>query len=263
MKAPRWHLLLGCAPIAPWRPADVAAPSAACCPPLHALFCRAAPIICCTSQAGTPNPAQLVPPLRPLLPSQGGQFLRAVAERCQHVGPRMHTLVTMGAQHQGVANVPGCWEPSGSGAPSASFYCRMMQVGALGRHCCCYLRLHECSGRRVPVLAAVQLQGTLLLTAGSTGLVTDDCCGILQLLPAPTSCTGAGEPRGLHLLGAAARGAGAVRQGAEGQSMEPRAGIINDSFNARYRRLAGLARCRAVPAAAVHAALCLPDPCPL
>ncbi|PRW45157.1 Palmitoyl- thioesterase 1 [Chlorella sorokiniana] len=59
--------------------------------------------------------------------SQGGQFLRAVAERCQHMGPLMHTLVTMGAQHQGVANVPGCWEPGGGSAPSASFYCRMMQ----------------------------------------------------------------------------------------------------------------------------------------
>lgn len=40
--------------------------------------------------------------------SQGGQFLRAVAQRCQHTGPRMRTLVTVGAQHQGIANVPGC-----------------------------------------------------------------------------------------------------------------------------------------------------------
>ncbi|KXZ55785.1 hypothetical protein GPECTOR_2g1335 [Gonium pectorale] len=40
--------------------------------------------------------------------SQGGQFLRAVAQRCQHTGPRMRTLVTLGAQHQGVMNVPGC-----------------------------------------------------------------------------------------------------------------------------------------------------------
>ncbi len=31
----------------------------------------------------------------------GGQFLRGVVQRCQHLGPRMHTLVTMGAQHQG------------------------------------------------------------------------------------------------------------------------------------------------------------------
>ncbi|KAL6754909.1 palmitoyl protein thioesterase [Haematococcus lacustris] len=40
--------------------------------------------------------------------SQGGQFLRAVVQRCQHTGPTAHTLVTLGAQHQGVTNVPGC-----------------------------------------------------------------------------------------------------------------------------------------------------------
>jgi palmitoyl-protein thioesterase len=43
--------------------------------------------------------------------SQGGQFMRAVVERCQggkHGGARMHTLVTMGAQHQGIYNLPNC-----------------------------------------------------------------------------------------------------------------------------------------------------------
>lgn len=40
--------------------------------------------------------------------SQGGQFIRAVVQRCQHLGPKAHTLITMGAQHQGVANIPGC-----------------------------------------------------------------------------------------------------------------------------------------------------------
>jgi hypothetical protein len=30
----------------------------------------------------------------------GGQFLRAVVQRCQHTGPKMHTLITMGGQHQ-------------------------------------------------------------------------------------------------------------------------------------------------------------------
>lgn len=40
--------------------------------------------------------------------SQGGQFLRAVAQRCQHVGPKMNVLITLGSQHQGVMNVPGC-----------------------------------------------------------------------------------------------------------------------------------------------------------
>eukprot|EP00803_Ostreobium_quekettii_P007549 evm.model.scf_2008.3 EVM.evm.TU.scf_2008.3 scf_2008:13741-17931(-) len=44
--------------------------------------------------------------------SQGGQFLRAVVEYCQHNGPKMHVLVTMGGQHQGVANVPGCEKES-------------------------------------------------------------------------------------------------------------------------------------------------------
>ncbi len=36
----------------------------------------------------------------------GGQFLRAVAQRCRHGGPPMRTLVTMGGQHQGVYNLP-------------------------------------------------------------------------------------------------------------------------------------------------------------
>lgn len=38
--------------------------------------------------------------------SQGGQFLRAVAQRCPN--PPMKSLVTMGAQHQGVYGFPRC-----------------------------------------------------------------------------------------------------------------------------------------------------------
>jgi len=38
--------------------------------------------------------------------SQGGQFLRAVAQRCP--SPPMKTLVTFGAQHQGVYGFPNC-----------------------------------------------------------------------------------------------------------------------------------------------------------
>lgn len=38
--------------------------------------------------------------------SQGGQFLRAVAERCPE--PAMHNLITFGAQHQGVFGIPNC-----------------------------------------------------------------------------------------------------------------------------------------------------------
>ncbi|KAK9842522.1 hypothetical protein WJX81_004226 [Elliptochloris bilobata] len=57
--------------------------------------------------------------------SQGGQFMRALVERCQHRGPRMHTLVTLGGQHQGVMNVPLCWNPSFNATPT--YLCRAMQ----------------------------------------------------------------------------------------------------------------------------------------
>jgi hypothetical protein len=67
----------------------------------------------------TPNP-----------PTAGGQFLRAVVQRCQHLGPRMHTLVTLGSQHQGVMDVPGCWQPSLNG--SQGVWCGAMQA-LLGR----------------------------------------------------------------------------------------------------------------------------------
>jgi palmitoyl-protein thioesterase len=57
--------------------------------------------------------------------SQGGQFLRAVVQRCQHRGPVAHTLVTMGAQHEGIMDIPGCWEPSFNSTPS--YACRAVQ----------------------------------------------------------------------------------------------------------------------------------------
>lgn len=55
--------------------------------------------------------------------SQGGQFMRALVERCD--GLNVHTLVTMGAQHQGVINTPGCrwagnqliWQSTGNYQP--------------------------------------------------------------------------------------------------------------------------------------------------
>lgn len=69
--------------------------------------------------------------------SQGSQFLRAVVERCQHTAPKMHTLVSLGGQHQGVSSPPGCIEPPEppSTAPAAwsappissTFWCRWMQ----------------------------------------------------------------------------------------------------------------------------------------
>jgi hypothetical protein len=51
--------------------------------------------------------------------------MRAVVERCQHRGPRMHTLVTLGGQHQGVMNVPLCDNPSFNNTPT--YACRAMQ----------------------------------------------------------------------------------------------------------------------------------------
>jgi len=38
--------------------------------------------------------------------SQGGQFLRAYIERCN--SPPVYNLITMGSQHQGVADIPEC-----------------------------------------------------------------------------------------------------------------------------------------------------------
>ncbi|KAG2434217.1 hypothetical protein HXX76_007943 [Chlamydomonas incerta] len=63
--------------------------------------------------------------------SQGGQFLRAVAERCQHTGPRMHALVTMGGQHQGVMNAPGCMSlPLNSSHGMCHLMQKMLGAGA-------------------------------------------------------------------------------------------------------------------------------------
>lgn len=42
--------------------------------------------------------------------SQGGQFLRALVERCD--GINVYNLVTMGGQHQGVADIPSCTSPN-------------------------------------------------------------------------------------------------------------------------------------------------------
>jgi len=43
--------------------------------------------------------------------SQGGQFMRALVERCSHDGIQARSLITLGAQHQGIASVPGCSPP--------------------------------------------------------------------------------------------------------------------------------------------------------
>ncbi|KAL3150853.1 hypothetical protein ABBQ32_000606 [Trebouxia sp. C0010 RCD-2024] len=59
--------------------------------------------------------------------SQGGQFLRAILERCQHEEgmPKMNKLITLGGQHQGIMNVPGCTGPSFNQGPS--FACKVVQ----------------------------------------------------------------------------------------------------------------------------------------
>ncbi|KAF9139228.1 hypothetical protein BGX30_008211 [Mortierella sp. GBA39] len=41
--------------------------------------------------------------------SQGGQFLRAYVQRCNN--PPIHNLVTVGSQHGGVSDIPGCVSP--------------------------------------------------------------------------------------------------------------------------------------------------------
>ncbi|KAG0244129.1 hypothetical protein BGX31_009781 [Mortierella sp. GBA43] len=54
--------------------------------------------------------------------SQGGQFLRAYVQRCND--PPVHNLITVGSQHNGVADIPGCIEPSVS--------CKLMRAIAKG-----------------------------------------------------------------------------------------------------------------------------------
>ncbi|KAF9363015.1 hypothetical protein BGX34_005057 [Mortierella sp. NVP85] len=54
--------------------------------------------------------------------SQGGQFLRAYVQRCND--PPVHNLITVGSQHGGVADIPGCIEPSIS--------CKLMRAIAQG-----------------------------------------------------------------------------------------------------------------------------------
>ncbi|XP_063597473.1 palmitoyl-protein thioesterase 1-like isoform X2 [Penaeus indicus] len=56
--------------------------------------------------------------------SQGGQFLRAIAERCPQ--PAMRNLITFGGQHQGVFGLPNC--------PPDDLFCeemrRLLNLGA-------------------------------------------------------------------------------------------------------------------------------------
>ncbi|CAH1774934.1 unnamed protein product, partial [Owenia fusiformis] len=57
--------------------------------------------------------------------SQGGQFLRAVAQRCPN--PPMHNLVSMGGQHQGVYGLPKC---PGNNSTLCDYVRKLLNYGA-------------------------------------------------------------------------------------------------------------------------------------
>ncbi|KAF9957020.1 hypothetical protein BGZ72_002258 [Mortierella alpina] len=65
--------------------------------------------------------------------SQGGQFLRAYIQRCND--PPVHNLVTVGSQHGGVSDIPGCVQ-----VEDAS--CRLMRTIARGGVYSGYVRDH-------------------------------------------------------------------------------------------------------------------------
>ncbi len=92
--------------------------------------------------------------------------MRAVVERCQHRGPKMHTLVTLGGQHQGVMNVPLCWNPSFN--TTNTYVCRAMQsVVGWGAYLP-FIRSHVIQAQyfKVRLLASARLPA-LLLRPGS------------------------------------------------------------------------------------------------
>ena len=55
---------------------------------------------------------------------QGGQFLRAVAQRCPN--PPMKNLVTIGSQHQGVFGLPKC---PGESSALCNIFRELMHIG--------------------------------------------------------------------------------------------------------------------------------------
>jgi palmitoyl-protein thioesterase len=67
--------------------------------------------------------------------SQGGQFLRAVVQRCGHELPGpVHTLISMGAQHMGVSNAPACSRVSGGSGPAAKACAAVESALSLGAY---------------------------------------------------------------------------------------------------------------------------------
>merc|ERR1711872_781595 len=57
--------------------------------------------------------------------SQGGQFLRAVAQRCPN--PPMHNLISFGGQHQGVYGFPRC---PGNNSAICNYVRELLNLGA-------------------------------------------------------------------------------------------------------------------------------------
>lgn len=57
--------------------------------------------------------------------SQGGQFLRALAQRCPF--PPMHNLISIGGQHQGVYGLPHC---SGESSSICNYIRKLLTYGA-------------------------------------------------------------------------------------------------------------------------------------
>ncbi|KXS09678.1 alpha/beta-hydrolase [Gonapodya prolifera JEL478] len=57
--------------------------------------------------------------------SQGGQFLRALVERCEGMWP--YRFISFGGQHAGIADVPSC---SSSDSSACSFARRLLRLGA-------------------------------------------------------------------------------------------------------------------------------------
>ncbi|XP_058811590.1 palmitoyl-protein thioesterase 1 [Topomyia yanbarensis] len=74
------------------------------------------------------NDVQLVNGYNAIGFSQGGQFLRAVAQRCPT--PRMNNLITLGGQHQGVFGLPDC--PSLS-SKTCEYFRQMLNYAAYAR----------------------------------------------------------------------------------------------------------------------------------
>ncbi|KAG0372528.1 hypothetical protein BGX24_000138 [Mortierella sp. AD032] len=65
--------------------------------------------------------------------SQGGQFLRAYVQRCNT--PPIHNLITVGSQHGGVSDIPGCVNPDDSS-------CKLMRTIARSGVYSGYVRDH-------------------------------------------------------------------------------------------------------------------------